>query len=434
MKASNRAGWKEAGIRVRQISNQTVHNGQRVSFGTSFQIIIPARLTGKGRLRRQFNTKKDAEDWAAEQLAGTKLIGQQFLELAPEERREAVAALDILRPFKLSLLTVATEYAQAHSKLAGRTLAEAVDYFTRHKPAGMPIKTVSEVHQDLIAAKRKDGVSAVYLKDLEFRNGNFADSFPCPIAELTAASVNDWLRKRKCGPRGRNNYRKSLKTLFSFAEAHDYITKGHVDFSKVAKAKEPASEIEIFTPHEMGKLLMAAQLNPEDLPPGYNKRYAGSLLPLLLLAGFAGLRTAEVERQRWEDINLERGFIRVTATKGNTAAKRLVPIAENLKAWFAPLRRDNGPVLEIARVPDAVARLAERAGVEWKHNALRHSFISYRVAITANVAQVSLEAGNSPVMIHRHYRELVGPEEARAWFSIAPATPANVALLRASNE
>ena len=56
----------------------------------------------------------------------------------------------------------------------------------------------------------------------------------------------------------------------------------------------------------------------------------------------------------------------------------------------------------------------------WKHNALRHSFISYRVAATQDVAKVSLEAGNSPQMIFRHYRELVRPADAVKWFAIAP--------------
>ena len=40
----------------------------------------------------------------------------------------------------------------------------------------------------------------------------------------------------------------------------------------------------------------------------------------------------------------------------------------------------------------------------WKHNALRHSFISYRLAAVPNTAQVALEAGNSPQMIFGHYR------------------------------
>jgi hypothetical protein len=69
---------------------------------------------------------------------------------------------------------------------------------------------------------------------------------------------------------------------------------------------------------------------------------------------------------------------------------------------------------------------AETAKIEgwpafaWKHNALRHSFISYRVAEIQNVAQVSLEAGNSPQMIFKHYRELVRPAAAKEWFAIWP--------------
>jgi len=192
--------------------------------------------------------------------------------------------------------------------------------------------------------------------------------------------------------------------------------------------REAHAEIEIFTPKEMEKLLSAAQFNPNNLQPGFNLRYAtgSGLVPFLVMGGFAGLRTAEIERQLWEDINLERGFIRVTAAKGNTAQKRLVPISTNLKQWLAVHRRESGPVCEIVRTADAIHRLAERAKVEWKHNALRHSFISYRVAETQNIAQVSLEAGNSPKMINKHYRELVTPDEAKVWFSISPATRTNV--------
>ena len=59
---------------------------------------------------------------------------------------------------------------------------------------------------------------------------------------------------------------------------------------------------------------------------------------------------------------------------------------------------------------------------EWKHNALRHSFISYRVAQIQNVAQVALEAGNSPRMVFSNYRELVRPKDAEAWFGLKPAS------------
>ena len=56
----------------------------------------------------------------------------------------------------------------------------------------------------------------------------------------------------------------------------------------------------------------------------------------------------------------------------------------------------------------------------WKHNGHRHSFISYRLAVLKDVGQVSLEAGNSPQMVFKHYRQLVRESEAQAWFAIMP--------------
>jgi hypothetical protein len=43
-----------------------------------------------------------------------------------------------------------------------------------------------------------------------------------------------------------------------------------------------------------------------------------------------------------------------------------------------------------------------------------------------------LEAGNSPQMIFKHYRELCTPAEAETWFSLAPDEAANVIPMEAA--
>ena len=70
--------------------------------------------------------------------------------------------------------------------------------------------------------------------------------------------------------------------------------------------------------------------------------------------------------------------------------------------------------------------ISEAAGIPWKHNALRHSFISYRLAQTQNENQVALEAGNSPRMIFSNYRQLVTQEDAKRYFGIMPASEPDV--------
>ena len=75
----------------------------------------------------------------------------------------------------------------------------------------------------------------------------------------------------------------------------------------------------------------------------------------------------------------------------------------NLRAWLLPHAKASGAVEPLANLGNQFLKLANRAKVEWKRNGLRHSFISYRVAQTRDIASVSIEAGNSPQVIPRHY-------------------------------
>lgn len=176
---------------------------------------------------------------------------------------------------------------------------------------------------------------------------------------------------------------------------------------EVEMAAESDFVIDIFTPDEMEKLLKHAE---------------PVLVPVLAIGAFAGLRTAEIERLDWAEVNLKTRLIEVKAQKAKTRARRLVPITKNLATWLKPLAQSAGKVW-----PQSAPYLFElqreagkAAGVPWKHNALRHSFISYRLALVKGVDQVALEAGNSAQMIFQHYRELVTEKAAKAWFGITP--------------
>jgi len=51
----------------------------------------------------------------------------------------------------------------------------------------MPRKTVSKIFAEFLMAKQADGVSAVYLKDLKFRVGKFAEASRGQMADVDAA-------------------------------------------------------------------------------------------------------------------------------------------------------------------------------------------------------------------------------------------------------
>ena len=56
----------------------------------------------------------------------------------------------------------------------------------------------------------------------------------------------------------------------------------------------------------------------------------------------------------------------------------------------------------------------------WPRNALRHSFISYALAIDHDENRIALESGNTPEVIHTNYRALVTREEAERFWNIRP--------------
>ena len=404
---------KDGGVNVR------IYVKERTKAGSTYTEYNVVDYVDGVRKFISFADEKRARAKAHEIAARIAPIEFGVLKLTGDERADYETAASTVRDIGVKLSTVASEYVDARRRLGSVTIAEAVAYYLKQNPKTLPSITVEQAKDLFIKTKKADKMSAVYLKDLDTRLGKFAEAFNVQLAAVTAGDLNEFLRGLDCGSRSRNNYRLSITTLIRFCERAGYLHKGAFDAAAIGKAKEVHEEIGIFTPQEIAKLLVAAA--PSQNQTGRRYPEGRAMLPLIALGAFAGLRTAEIERQRWEDINLERGFIRVTGAKGNTAMKRLVPISDSLKAWLMTCRKDKGPVLDIKWIHEAVKRLATRAGVPWKHNALRHSFISYRCAETQDIAKTSFEAGNSPKMIHRHYRELVTPEQSAEWFAITPA-------------
>ena len=404
---------KDGGVNVR------IYVKERTKAGSTYTEYNVVDYVDGVRKFISFADEKRARAKAHEIAARIAPIEFGVLKLTGDERADYETAASTVRDIGVKLSTVASEYVDARRRLGSVTIAEAVAYYLKQNPKTLPSITVEQAKDLFIKTKKADKMSAVYLKDLDTRLGKFAEAFNVQLAAVTAGDLNEFLRGLDCGSRSRNNYRLSITTLIRFCERAGYLHKGAFDAAAIGKAKEVHEEIGIFTPQEIAKLLVAAA--PSQNQTGRRYPEGRAMLPLIALGAFAGLRTAEIERQRWEDINLERGFIRVTGAKGNTAMKRLVPISDSLKAWLMTCRKDKGPVLDIKWIHEAVKRLSTRAGVPWKHNALRHSFISYRCAETQDIAKTSFEAGNSPKMIHRHYRELVTPEQAAEWFAITPA-------------
>jgi integrase len=297
--------------------------------------------------------------------------------------------------------------------LDGVAVVDAARFFLRHHGRGLKRKSVADAVDEMIAAKRAGGASELYLSDLRYRLGTFKAAFHCEVNAIGPDDVAKFFEGLQLSPRSYNNFFRALSTFFSFAKNQGWLAKEAQPLARIEKRKEKAAPVEIFSPAELAKLL---------------KNASSELAPCLALAAFAGLRSEEILRLEWQDVERREGFIEIAAHKAKTATRRLVPIADNLASWLVVVPRYSERVWRHSKAWffEAMRDAASDGKIKWKQNALRHSFISYRLAEIQDVNRVALEAGTSPQMIFRHYRELTTPKQACTWFAIAPETAANV--------
>jgi site-specific recombinase XerD len=346
--------------------------------------------------------------------------------LTNDQALEYVGARKRLEPFGVTV-DQASSAIEAVLKQLGSIpkLHESVAfYLSRHRP--LERVRVEDAVADFMKAKKAEGISDAYEETLKCYLNRFAAECNVDVCDLAPGDVQSWLEGLGTGPGAFNTARGCLSSFFTYCVDHQYSCDNLAEAVKT-KRKNGEGPIEIYTVKEVSRLLNAA---------------APAFLPCLAIQAFAGLRTAEVQRLKWSDVDLAGGWITVTAQNAKTARRRLVPVADNLKAWLTRCAKKRGYIWsgddnDYAQAQAATASATEvvkgreviEDAVPWKKNAMRHSFISYKLAVTKNANEVAMEAGNSPAMIFRHYRELVKPEQGAAWFSIEPQSQANVITL-----
>jgi integrase len=291
----------------------------------------------------------------------------------------------------------------------------ALNDYVRRNPLDRPQRTVRQVADELIELKTRRGASERYLQDLYYQLNKLTEKFSAVnVDAVTTGDLQLWFDSLKTAPRTVRNLRSAASALFRFAENRCYIGKGDNPAISTERIKaKNGDDVEIYTPDELRRLLDAM---PDEIKP------------LVAIQAFTGIRTAELMRLDWQAVKLDRAHIEIKAANAKTQSRRIVPILPNLRAWLTPCIKKAGKIFpsgadyyhELIREAVGETQSEVLPDFELKHNALRHSFISYRVADTQNVAQVALEAGNSPAMIFAHYRELVTADDAKKWFSIQP--------------
>ncbi len=377
----------------------------------------------------------DSYSTEAEALAEAQLLVRQLSErqvvaasMTNGQASEYAAAVLTLKPHGVTLTSAADTLAKCLETVRDlSSLLAAVQFYAARQKRVTP-KPVSEVVAELLAVKESRNAATRYLQDLRVRLARFADAFRKDCCDVTTAEVQAWLDSLSLSRQSYKNFRTVAHLFFEFAVARGYAADNPVAGSESLTVG--SGDVEIFTPAEIRRLLAAA--TPD-------------FLPCLALGAFAGLRSAEIERLAWADIRLAERHIVIGASKAKTASRRVVPISDNLASWLASYAAQTGTVWKgtheafyITQQTTAAATAVPadeqnstpaRPALKWKQNALRHSYASYRFALTNDAGRVAGECGNSAAVIHRHYRELVKLADAERWFAVMPDAEANIVTM-----
>jgi integrase len=398
---------------------------------TNYPLYRVAWTVGGKRQMKAFPTFKAAKAHG-EGLKKDLAKGKATTLLTPGQAADAIAGLEILqRHFvatgkRFTIAESVAGFCDAVARLGEHPLGEAVERFLSTE-AVVQRTLLDKAVKDFIEGRKHLGVptkegerpkrSPVYLYNTAMWLNEFAGSFPGnSVCDLTKEHLNGYIKKfSKLSAKSRNDRRAIVRQFLGWCVAKDYLAKNHRLFEAVDFRTEEADivDIEFYQPQELQSLLSAAD---------------SDLVPVIALGGLGGLRREEIMRLDWADVWRVEGKIEIGARIAKGRKRRLVDICPSLASWLSTYRNSTGPVW--GKSPDvleeAFSALRDGCKVPARRNGLRHAFITFHMAKHTNENLTAAECGNSPQMIHEHYRGLATKKEAEKWFAVAPVEPSNV--------
>lgn len=361
-------------------------NIRREQRGERVQWVLEKGYSEGKREREYFTTERAAKARRSELNRDKTAVGRYWSKLDRAKQRETV----------LVLMQMEGE---------GVSLADLWAAYQRGEVSAVSSVKMPKALAEMLLAKEAANRSARYVASLRQTLKPFTQSHANLLAsEVTQAHVEKWLAGRKVGAWTRATDRQRLETLFAFCVRRKWCAENPV--TNVERVSTDSGAPQILTPPQCRLLLRKC------------RRHTPDLLAWLVLGLFAGCRPEEADRLTEDDCDLERGRLKVSQP-GKRGRQRLTPLPANAVEW---LKLDVG----LLPINPTTRRRRQRllrdlvGWAKWPQDILRHTAASHLMAKLRNAHEVADMLGNSPKIIHAHYRELVTPEEVAALDRVRP--------------
>lgn len=279
----------------------------------------------------------------------------------------------------------------------GVSLSELLDFYCEKTGKSSESKTCRECAdlylQNMTEANRR--WSSIHTMDWFLKKFFYSET---PIRALTFETVKTMFDKRP--QKSKTGFKRCCSAFFNFCLKRKLCdTNFALDLTppKLEQTRPP-----ILTVAQARKLLTETN---------------GEVLTAIVICMFCGLRPTEYKRLTKQSIDLEKGIVTIDSHMAKTHSFRLVKIPENAVQWL----RKFG--IHLPKVKTARPALTARAVLgykEWPHDVLRHTAASYMLARDKSADAVALQLGNSPDILHKHYKNLVTDAEAEEFWNLTP--------------
>lgn len=375
-------------------------------------------------VQRAFSDVEDAEKYCNELKKSRDKHGR-----ASAVGSDEIDALRIWREY------VSNEHAAGRDTPA---LRDVIRTAIERLKDGSTTPALDALRQTFIEAREREAVSASHLAALKNRLKRFVSYFDKdePAGSVTTEGVEKAMASMRAGgssPQTIKGIRTAAHGLFQWALDRDLVSSNPVARAKAPKVRQ--GEVGTISASQLTGLLRTAL------------KIAPRSVPALAVWAFCGVRRAELCRLRFDDLDIKRKELRISAKAAKTGVARYVPAPAALFAWWeaaktvgvAPIGKlvpggmKVGPDGQL--IPDDTENKSEgqlnrwlreirpKAGlVEWPNNALRHSFASHAAAMHEDFAKVAAWLGHArdPRLLVARYRHAVAKGEGKAWFEVLP--------------
>lgn len=375
-----------------------------------YRLIVPRRYSESGKIERKYFKTRELAQFEIDRILRKGRFDPR-IELSPDDaatiqlvRSELGGSLDglldIVRHHRLTVLNV---QHQAH-------LFELVTKF--------------------IERQEREGRAPRTLDDDRQRLNKFCHALTnIDVTQLTEQSLRAYIDQYPPGG-NRKSHHKTVRKFIRWAHQKGYLALDLM--SRIPSMDKWGMNKEIVDIEDFRRLLfVTAGLEPIKEGQEPTTKYL-ALMPYYVLGGLAGMRRAEILRDRisqqileWPDINWAKNLIKVRdeVAKQTRAADRTryIPLEPAAKEWLQMVAKSSGPVVDIYQSTHTRLNkeLLEKLEIDIPENGLRNSYASYAQSFRS-LGDVAKAAGDLESTIKRFYVQTLEPESGRAWFDIRP--------------